>query len=725
MSWVFRPRIPIVAVILGVIMALGVFARPAAAATGASEWVSTDFADVRLISAVSGTEGQDSIPLGLQFRLADGWKIYWRAPGDAGYPPEIDWQGSENLAGMAWRWPVPERFSLFGLETYGYHGEVVIPIRATLSQPGEPVALRAEMNALACSDICVPLTASLALDLDAGTSGPTAYSQLIDRFRARVPKNLSGLGIELGPVSAVGTPEPHSLAISIQSTSPLNAPDIFPEARQGFAFGKPDISFASDRLSAVLTLPASVPEGSRLTGEEITLTLVDGDRFLERKMIVAEAADSAAVSSRWGALAAMLGIAFLGGLILNLMPCVLPVLSLKLVGVVQYGGADKSEIRAGFLASAAGILASFLLLALGAVALKQAGLAVGWGIQFQQPLFLALMIAVLVLFAGNLFGLFVIGLPRWIADLGAAPRPNVSGPNVSGPNVSRTGEMDSSGGLVGHFLNGAFAALLATPCSAPFLGTAIGFALSRGSLEITVIFAVMGLGLAAPYLLVAAAPGLARALPRPGAWMIWLRRVMGLALAVTALWLFSVFAVTAGMGATGLLGLLALVLTGALIWRERDAAAGRRFAGLLALAAIIAVVAVGMQTPVRGGANTTAGLDEADWQPFDRREIARLVADNKTVLVDVTADWCLTCKVNKSLVLETAEISGLIASGDVIAMRADWTAPDPAIADYLASFGRYGIPFNAVYGPASPGGIALPELLSLEAVQSAIEEAGS
>ena len=132
-----------------------------------------------------------------------------------------------------------------------------------------------------------------------------------------------------------------------------------------------------------------------------------------------------------------------------------------------------------------------------------------------------------------------------------------------------------------------------------------------------------------------------------------------------------------------------------------------------------------MQTPVRGGANTTAGLDEADWQPFDRREIARLVADNKTVLVDVTADWCLTCKVNKSLVLETAEISGLIASGDVIAMRADWTAPDPAIADYLASFGRYGIPFNAVYGPASPGGIALPELLSLEAVQSAIEEAGS
>ncbi|MEO9962780.1 MAG: protein-disulfide reductase DsbD domain-containing protein, partial [Nisaea sp.] len=194
--------------ILGVIMALGVFARPAAAVTGASDWVRTEFADVRLISAVAGTKGQDSVPLGLQFRLDDGWKIYWRAPGDAGYPPEIEWQGSDNLAGTAWRWPVPERFSLFGLETYGYHGEVVIPIRATLSQPGAPVALRAEMNALACSDICVPLTASLSLDLGGTEARPTAFAQLIDRFRARVPKNLSGLGLDIDTVTAVGTPEP-------------------------------------------------------------------------------------------------------------------------------------------------------------------------------------------------------------------------------------------------------------------------------------------------------------------------------------------------------------------------------------------------------------------------------------------------------------------------------------------------------------------------------------
>ena len=704
MSWVFHPRNAFLTVLLGLIVAGGVFARPASAAPGASDWVRTDFADVRLVSAVSGTEGQDSVPLGLQFRLAEGWKVYWRAPGDAGYPPEIDWSGSDNLAGTSWRWPVPERFSLFGLETYGYHGEVVIPIRATLSQPGWPVRLRADMNALACSDICVPLTASLALDLDGTAAGPTAFSQLIDRFRARVPKNLSGLGLEIGTITAVGTPEPHSLAVTIQSTGPLGAPDIFPEARPGFAFGKPAVAFAPDRLSAVLTLPASVPEGGRLTGEEITLTLVDGDRFLERKVTVAEAADAPA-AGRWTALAAMLGIAFLGGLILNLMPCVLPVLSLKLVGAVTYGGADTGTIRAGFLASAAGIIVSFLLLAGGAVALKEAGLAVGWGIQFQQPLFLALMVTVIVLFAGNLLGLFEIGLPQRIADLG-----------LSVP--------DGRGSLTGHFLTGAFATLLATPCSAPFLGTAIGFALSRGSTEIMVIFAVMGLGLAAPYLLVAILPGLARALPRPGAWMIWLRRILGLALAATALWLFTVFAATAVLLDTVLLGVLAVLLVAALTWRARRDRYGRRYAAPLALAILLAVAGVGVQATARDATGSADSADETAWQPFDRREIARLVAGNKTVLVDVTADWCLTCKVNKSLVLETGAISGLIMAGDVVAMRADWTAPDPKIADYLASFGRYGIPFNAVYGPGAPGGIALPELLSLEAVQSAIRQAG-
>ena len=708
MRWVFRLENPIVPAILGVIVALGAFMQPAGAVTGASEWVSADFADVRLISAVSGTEGRDMVPLGLQFRLADDWKIYWRAPGDAGYPPEIDWQNSGNLSGISWRWPVPERFSLFGLETYGYHGEVVIPILATLSQPGEPLALQAEMNALACSDICVPLTASLSLDLAGTAAGPTVFAQQIDKFRARVPTNLSGLGLDLGQVTVGGTPEAPTLAVSINAAYPLDAPDIFPEARPGFAFGKPDSAFSADRRSAVLTLPASLPPGSRLAGEEIRLTLVDGDRFLERKVMVSEGGDHE-VSSRWSALATMLGIAFLGGLILNLMPCVLPVLSLKLVGAVHYGGAEKAAIRIGFLASAAGIVTSFLLLAGGAIALNQAGMAVGWGIQFQQPLFLALMVTILMLFAGNLLGLFEIGLPRRVSELGLA--------------ASGAAGHEGKTGLSGHFLTGAFATLLATPCSAPFLGTAIGFALSRGAMEIIVIFLVMGLGLATPYLLVAAMPGLARALPRPGPWMIRLRRVLGLALLATALWLYSVFAATATLSLSLMLGVLVLVLPAALTWRARYVVTGRRMGASLALVSMFAVVGVGIYATVRNSAELKEPVVEAAWLPFEKREITRLVADGKTVLVDVTADWCLTCKVNKSLVLDSAGMRGLIGAENVVAMQADWTAPDPAIAEYLSSFGRYGIPFNAVYGPAKPGGIALPELLSLEAVKTAIAQA--
>lgn len=710
MSWVLGPRIPTVLLLLGIFVAGLAGPRSVVAAPAASDWVSTDFADVRLVSAVAGTEGRETVQLGLQFRLAEDWKIYWRAPGDAGFPPEIVWDGSENLAGADWQWPVPERFSLFGLETYGYHGEVVIPIRVAVTAPGAPLALRADMNALACSDICVPLAAQLALDLDGGAAEPTAFAQLIDRFRAQVPQSYTGLGLELGSVAAVGAPEPHSLAVRITSDAPLVSPDVFPEARAGFAFGKPEIAFEADMRAAVLTVPATVPDGSRLEGETVTLTLVDGDRFLEQTRTVTGGSEGGS-AGRWTALAAILGIAFLGGLILNLMPCVLPVLSLKLVGAVKYGGADTGEIRTGFLASAAGILFSFLLLAGGAIALKQAGLAVGWGIQFQQPLFLALMVAILVLFAGNLAGLFEIALPQRLTDLGLAG--------------SGTAPAAKSGRLTGHFLTGVFATLLATPCSAPFLGTAVGFALSRGAAEILVVFGVMGLGLAAPYLLVAAVPSLARALPKPGPWMIWLRRVLAIALLATALWLLTVFIASAGPLQTGLLAVLAMALTAGLAWRARHHGESRRAGGLLAVLAMAAVIGLGVQATARdtGPARGTQAV-AVDWQPFDRREIARLVAAERTVLIDVTADWCLTCKVNKSLVLDSETIAERIAEGGIVAMRADWTAPDPEIAAYLASFGRYGIPFNAVYGPAAPSGLALPELLSLDAVENALREAG-
>ncbi len=687
-------------------------AEAGAARAAASGWARTDMGDARLVSAAAAVGEARSVPLGLQFALAEGWKIYWRTPGEAGYPPSLDIVSSENLAGLEWSWPVPRRFETFGLQSYGYADGIVFPIAAALIEPGRPLAIEATVRALACKEICVPLEAPLSLALPAGPAGPTAYTQLVGRFRALAPRPGVDAGLSVAAVRAAGGPDAPALAVEIASDRPLVAPDVFVEAGPGHAFGKPEVAPGPGGRTATVTLPAALPPGGALDGLAVTVTAVDGARFVEAGATVGAAADGpgGAAGTRLEVWAAMLGLALLGGLVLNLMPCVLPVLSLKLLGALRHAGAARGAIRRGFLASAAGILASFLVLAAGAIALKQAGMAAGWGIQFQQPLFLAAMIVVLGGFAANLFGRLEIPLPAALGRLGAA------GPNAAGDD-----------GLAGHFLAGAFATLLATPCSAPFVGTAIGFALSAGTVEILAIFTAMGVGLAAPFLLVAAWPGTVRALPRPGRWMETLRRVLGLALLGTALWLATVLAAQlerewflTSAGALAAAGLLLAV---------RRGRAARPFAlGAAALCAA-AIAAAGAGGPVAAG---PGGAPEPDgsrpgaaWRAFDPGAIPGLVAQGRVVFVDVTADWCLTCQVNKAAVLEAGETAARLARGDVVAMRADWTRPDGTIAAYLASFGRYGIPFDAVYGPGAPVGIALPELLTQGAALAALERAGA
>jgi suppressor for copper-sensitivity B len=386
------------------------------------------------------------------------------------------------------------------------------------------------------------------------------------------------------------------------------------------------------------------------------------------------------------------------------MPCVLPVLSLKLLSVVQQGGRERAAIRASFLASAAGIVFSFLVLASAAVALKSAGLAVGWGIQFQQPLFLSALAVVMALFAYNLMGFFEVPLPGFVGRIAA----------------KGTGEGDHHS-LWGSFATGALATLLATPCSAPFLGTSVGFALSRGAVEIFLIFTALGLGLALPYLLVAAAPRLVAWLPRPGAWMVWLRRILGLLLAATAVWLLTVIAAQVGVPAAALMAGLLLGL-GAVLWlRHRQAprhgVAASALAVLLALAAF--ALPLGIAAPPRGG----PVAESLAWQPLDTAAIAARVAEGQVVFVDVTADWCITCQVNKKLVIDTDAVAQRLDAPGVVRMRGDWTLPSDAISRYLESFGRYGIPFNAVYGPGAPEGLALPEILTREAVMVALDKA--
>lgn len=454
------------------------------------------------------------------------------------------------------------------------------------------------------------------------------------------------------------------------------------------------------------------------TGATVTLTVGPGGTPIASELFQGAAPPSApGVSSKPGldpgrGLAVMLLLALAGGLILNAMPCVLPVLSLKVFGLVRSAGHGRSEVVRGALATAAGILASFLALALAAVAAKAAGAAVGWGIQFQRPGFVAFLAVVVVLFCLNLWGLFEIPLPQRMARLGgAAPRE----------------------GLAGHFASGLFATLMATPCSAPFLGTAIGFALGQEALSILAIFTAVGLGMALPYLLLAAAPGAARLLPRPGAWMETLRGVMGFLLAAAAVWLFYVLSSQISLErlAAIQLGLLMLAL---FLWlRHRHMASGSPRNGMrwvaetgmiaaVALTIGLAVVSPSAGSDARLSAEAAPGLIE--WQPWDRSRAESLAAEGQLVFVDVTADWCFTCKVNERLVLETPEIAGAFEEHGVVPMKADWTNRNDEIGRFLAEHGRYGIPFYLLYRPGQEPRV-FSELLTKEGLREAVRVAAS
>ena len=681
------------------------------ARAAAGPWVDQEQVRLRLVAAGPAAGEAETLNLGLHFRLEPGWKIYWRSPGEAGYPPSVDWSGSENLAEVRLNWPVPHRFSLFGFETFGYYDEVVLPVDARPERPGAPVLLRAEVAYLTCKEICIPHEAQLALAVPAGGAGSSSDGFLIDSFRTMVPGDGTAVGLALDRAVLTGPLEAPVLQVTARSDIAFDAPDVLVEAPPGFLFGKPEVALTEGGKTAALRLAVvAAPDESVLEGKRLTLTVTDGRRGMEQEVIARFARPATAEGTAAGSLAVILGLALLGGLILNLMPCVLPVLSIKLLSVVNHGGRDRGAVRASFLASAAGIVASFLVLAGVAVALKGLGMTVGWGIQFQQPLFLTAMAVVISLFACNLFGFFEILLPRWAQGLAVLGQP-------SAPHAP-------AHGLAGHFLTGAFATLLATPCSAPFLGTAVGFALARGPGEILLIFATLGLGLALPYLGVAAAPALATRLPRPGHWMVTLRRILGLALAATALWLLSVLAAQVGLAPTLGVGALLLAL-GIVLWLGHARRAGRvpvpALAGALAVAAFVLPTALPTQDAA-AVAVAPAATDEA-WREMDLGLIPALVAEGKTVFVDVTADWCLTCQVNKKLVLDTDEMRARLRSDAVVAMRGDWTLPSEEISRYLESFGRYGIPFDAVYGPGLPDGLALPELLTKDAVRKAIARA--
>lgn len=697
-------RVRALGLAIGVMALFQTAAGAVLAQEAASDWADYGQGRVRLVSATTGASG-DELLLGLQYDIAPGWEIYWRTPGEAGFPTTIKWDGSDNLADPVIQWPAPRRFQIFGLDTLGYANEVVLPIAARVPRPDNAVLLRATSSFLTCREICVPHDIPLSLDLPGG-GGISQLAGLINRYQSQVPKTDPGFGLSIERSEIVNGPEGRLLQVVAWSEVPFSAPDIYVEGPQDYTFSPSEVRIGQGGLRAVLQVPISFssfgggPDTPNLLGGTLRLTLVDGSRAVEQ---VLPTTLGQAETASFLPLATILLLALLGGLILNVMPCVLPVLSLKLMGLVSHGGGERGPVRRSFLASSAGILFAFLVLATMLVALRSGGVAIGWGIQFQQPLFIIAMVVVITLFTANTWGFFEFAFPQWVSGLavrgGGAPR--------------------NPYGLGNSFGGGVFATILATPCSAPFLGTAIGFALARGPGEIYAIFAALGIGMAAPFLLVAAAPALATKLPRPGAWMVRVKQALGLALAGTAVWLLTILAFQVSILAASFVALLmAAVLV--VLW-------GRRFlpaAARLAPAAIAVLAVVAFASPQLAGTRVgESGLGGAVWQPFDEAAIPGLVQDGKIVFVDVTAEWCVTCIVNKKLVLDRGETARVLRSDNVVAMQADWTNPDEAIAGYLARNNRFGIPFNIIYGPVAPNGLILPELLKEKVVMETFNQA--
>ena len=664
-----------------------------AASTG---WAGNAHAAVRLIARDDRVGGGPAIEAGLEFRFAPGWHGYWRTPGDAGLPPVIDWSGSDNVSRADVAWPAPARLVVQGLQNSVYEGRVVLPVSLVLKAPGKASVINVSVGYAVCSNVCVPLQADLSLSLPAGSAAPSPEAPLIAAARAAVPGTPEAAGLVVVSTGLSKDAAGSSLIVELRSReAPFDHPDVFVEGSGAGLPGPPRVALSDGGRAARLTVGLGADDPN---GRPLTLTVTDGARAAVLYVRPLEGpaeplGDRAA--SWWAALAS----ALFGGLILNLMPCVLPVLSIKLMGLVRQAGAGRRAMRASLAATALGVMSSFLALAAILIGLQQSGASLGWGIQFQQPWFLAGMASLTVLFAASLFDWVAIGLPNSLMGAAGAR--------------SRTP-------LVEAFLTGAFATLLATPCSAPFVGTAVGFALAQGPAEILCIFLCLGLGMALPYGAVAVVPGLVRWIPRPGPWMLVLRVVLGLLLLATAGWLLFVLWGTAGGWAAGAVTVLLLALLGLRGLAARRPGTGRRWVTVATGALVLASPALAALPEAPAGVPGTA-----DWRTFDSAALPGLVAEGKTVLVDVTATWCLTCKVNELAALGRPEVTARLDRRDIVRMRADWSRPDPSIAAYLHRFARYGIPMDVVYGPGRPTGEPLPELLTPGLVLQAIDRASA
>lgn len=679
-----------------------------------------------LVADVTAVAPGDSLTLGVVLRMAPGWHTYWAYSGDAGLATSVEWQAPAGVRVGDLRWPGPHRYMEAGdLIAFGYAEEVMLMAPALVPPASAPDSLRikAAVSWLVCLDICIPGEATLSLVLPPGV-GSAAHRERFALYGSLVPRPLA----TSDPLSwdhEVRSGAKGDLEVTVRLTAPTvdaETPDFFPlpvRDTLGYIEAGPRVAGVdgSVRSSARLITYAGQLPLTQLPGVAV-FTDAEGHRQYRNLEVdlrpTAATLDllttdfRVAAPSRHG-LWLYLAMAAVGGLILNLMPCVLPVISLKALSLASQAGASASRIRVLGLAFVAGVVASFLSLAIAVVLLRAGGEQVGWGFQFQSPAFVLFLTSLVFVLSLSLFGVVNIRLP------GAS--------SLGGPSDDE--------GVAGSFANGVLATILATPCTAPFLGTALGFAFSQPAAVVFAIFTATGFGMASPYLLLAWRPGWGRYLPRPGAWMERFRQGMGFLLVATVLWLLWVLGKQLGMEAvvwTAAFLLCLAIGTWVLgVWIDlRSSPRQRLTAWLVAVLVAVAGYAAFLHpllTAPAGGANGDPG---GDWEPFEVGRVEELIGQGRIVFIDFTAEWCWTCKVNERAVLADPEVRARFADLDVALIKADWTNRDPEITQLLHAFGRPGVPLYVIF----PGGradepLVLPEVITGDLVIERLDEAAA
>ena len=615
-----------------------------------------------LVTEADTTAPNRPLRIGLNLQIQPGWHTYWQNPGDAGAPPTIDITGA--TAGPI-AYPTPQMLKDGPFTSYAYTGHVLLPL--TLAPSPGPRHITAHATWLVCAQLCVPEEATFTLDIPAGTGAPGAQASLFADADANTPR-----------------PNPFPVTLNADGTLSLRAPNLTPRAAL-FIPAEPGL-FDQGAHQALATTASGLtlhltPVQKLAADKPVAGVLQLTDQSGRTEALAIQATPSTAPHTL--KLADALLLAFLGGLILNLMPCVLPVLAIKAMALARLSGAARGHIRREAAYYTAGVLAAFATIGALTLAVGAAGGSAGWGVQFQSAAFTAAMAWLMLGVALNFAGVFEIGT-----------------------NVAGVGQ-----GLAqrGSFFTGLLAVVVATPCTAPFMATALAAAVALPPAEGMAIFLALGLGLATPYALLAIIPSVARLLPRPGAWMARLQRVLALPMLATAGWM--AWVVLQQAGAVGLAATLlgaALLTAAAIAWgRMQHGAPAWRMPAFGALAACALVLAFIALRPQSAGAMALAPGAEK----FTPTRLAELRARHRPVLVDMSAAWCITCLVNERLALTPARVRDAMRKHDVTYMVGDWTRQDPAITAFLAEYGRNGVPLY-VYFPADGSATVLPQILT-------------